>query len=131
MSTVDTARYRMDTKREKFIREILDPRSVSMDFTTILDAARDLLADRDALADDLERREKNYPTSLDATMRAARKLPPQKYRFELAIQDHNSWATIIDDVGRTVAYHWDNQSDPARAAFECLFSFLSAQQVKE
>lgn len=39
----------MTIQRETFIREILDPRSVSMDFKTILDAARDLL---DAWDDD-------------------------------------------------------------------------------
>lgn len=66
-----------------------------------------------------------YMRFLDATMRAARNLP-QFYRFEIeiVIEGANSWAAICDDQGKTVASHWDNSADPARAAFEALAAYL-------
>jgi hypothetical protein len=68
----------------------------------------------------------DYPHDLNATMRAARKLP-RMFRLEIAVEQSKSWATLTNEEGRTIAYERTIDGDPARAAFKALSSWLAAK----
>lgn len=67
----------------------------------------------------------DYAHDLNATMRAARRLPLGAVVFELSLginEDEVCMAEITTRAGELVVH--EESTDPARAAFECLAAYL-------
>ena len=71
----------------------------------------------------------DYPHDLNATMRAARRLPSNR-TFESVTYRGNTTVYIKDDDTADL-YAKASNADPARAAFECLYEFVAAQRKEK
>jgi hypothetical protein len=76
----------------------------------------------------------DYPHDLNATMRAARRLPEgiiftMTWGIELYLDDP-CWIVEITNRNGELWVHESN-ADPAHAAFECISAYLANARVKE